>query len=90
MKKYNDYLTVYEGGKKESEKKDQDRIDRLRNELAELMDGEIDEDSVEKISEISWELESLEPVLHEFDMEKMKKEFFEVYYPLAIKVRNGK
>lgn len=67
----------------EKEVQRREEIQRLRQELAEAMDHIEDEFSLQKISELTAELERLESFADEFDVTKAKEEFFRAYYPLA-------
>ena len=60
-----------------------EEIQKLREELAEALDQMEDEFSLQRIDELTEQLEQLESYRKEFDLEKAEEEFFREYFPLA-------
>lgn len=61
----------------------EDQIRQLREELANAMEHIEDELSLQRIEELTAELECLEPVADEFDIVQAETEFFQEYLPLV-------
>ncbi len=74
----------------ENEVQRREEIQRLRQELADAMDHIEDEFSLQKISDLTAKLESLESFEDQYDERKLEEEFFRAYYPLAKEQRRLK
>ena len=73
----------HEGKDKEKNTGREAEIKRLREELAEAIEQMEDEFSLERIDELTGELERLEGAEGDFDVKQAKAEFFQKYYPLT-------
>lgn len=73
----------HEGKDKEKNTGREAEIKRLREELADAIEQMEDEFSLERIDELTGELERLEGVEGDFDVKQAKAEFFQKYYPLT-------
>lgn len=73
----------HEGKDKEKNTGREAEIKRLREELADAIEQMEDEFSLERIDELTGELERLEGAEGDFDVKQAKAEFFQKYYPLT-------
>ncbi|MGM9917178.1 DUF4367 domain-containing protein [Anaerotignum sp.] len=73
----------HEGKDKEKNTGREAKIKRLREELEDAIEQMEDEFSLERIDELTGELERLEGAEGDFDVKQAKAEFFQKYYPLT-------